>query len=187
MLNWPMPATSAATIIFDLDGTIADTAGDLIRAANAALISEGFPPAPAEAIKKGVGYGGGGVRQSALSALGRGSRRNAITAPCGKAFGSLRGEYRCGTRLYPGFEETAISLRNSGAKLLLCTNKWEKLTWRLLSALGIATLFDAVAGGDTFPFTNPIHATSPNSLDPPIGSAGRAAWPPLWSCCWPPP
>ncbi len=155
MLNWPKRATSAATIIFDLDGTIADTAGDLIRAANAALISEGFPAAPADAIKKGVGYGSKAMLQSALSALGREAGATQLQRLAGRLLAHYEANIAVETRLYPGFEEVAISLRNSGAKLLLCTNKWEKLTWRLLSALGIATLFDAVAGRDTFPFHKP--------------------------------
>ncbi|MGA7326398.1 MAG: HAD hydrolase-like protein [Rhodomicrobium sp.] len=155
MLNWPKPSTSAATVIFDLDGTIADTAGDLINAANAALISEGFPPAPAEAIKKGVGYGSKAMLQSGLSALGHEADATQLQRLAGRLVANYEENIAVETRLYPGFEEAALNLHNSGAKLLLCTNKWEKLTWRLLSALGVATLFDAVAGRGTFPFHKP--------------------------------
>ena len=59
------------------------------------------------------------------------------------------------TQLFPGFSAAAAALRGSGARLALCTNKREGLTRRLLSALGIGSLFDAIAGGDTFPFHKP--------------------------------
>jgi phosphoglycolate phosphatase len=59
------------------------------------------------------------------------------------------------TRLFPGFLEAANQLRDRGARFALCTNKLDRLVTKLLSALRIATLFDAKAGRDTFPFHKP--------------------------------
>ncbi len=143
------------TIVFDLDGTIADTAGDLIDAANAALAAEGFRPAPAEAIKKGVGYGTKAMLESALAASGHNADPEQMQRLGAKLLAHYEENIAAKTQLFPGFPEVAARLQLEGAKLALCTNKQERLTQRLLSALGIGSLFDAVAGGDTFPFRKP--------------------------------
>ena len=144
-----------ATIVFDLDGTIADTAADLIDAANAALIAEGFRPARADVIRRGVGYGARTMLDHALSSSGQ----SADGAQFGRLTERLVQHYEehiaNKTRLFPGFLETANQLRGRGVRFALCTNKLDRLVTKLLSALRIATLFDAKAGRDTFPFHKP--------------------------------
>lgn len=144
-----------ATILFDLDGTIADTAEDLIDAANAALIAEGFPPASAGAIRPGVGYGAKAMLHGALGSAGRSASAAQIQRLAERLVAHYEDHIAIKTRLFPGFLETANGLRLQGAKLALCTNKLERLVARLLPALGIADLFDAQAGRDTFPFHKP--------------------------------
>jgi phosphoglycolate phosphatase len=144
-----------ATIVLDLDGTIADTAADLIGAANAALLSEGFAQAPAEAIKESVGYGTKAMLQSALSAIGCEADAGQIQRMSARLTGHYEQNIALQTRLFPGFIEAAELLQERGAKLALCTNKRERLALRLLSELRIQELFDAIAGGDTFPFHKP--------------------------------
>lgn len=152
-LNPSQPA--ARCIVFDLDGTIADTAGDLIDAANAALAAEGFGLAPAEAIKKRVGYGAKAMLESALAASGYDAGPAQMLRLTAKLVAHYEENIAAKTQLFPGFPEVAERLKLQGAKLALCTNKQERLTRRLLPALGIGSLFDAVAGGDTFPFRKP--------------------------------
>ncbi|MGO9172733.1 MAG: HAD-IA family hydrolase [Rhodomicrobium sp.] len=149
------PRKKSATIVFDLDGTIADTADDLADAANAALISEGFGEAPAEAIKKGVGYGAKAMLQSALSAGGHAADAELLGRLSAKLVAHYEENIAAKTRLFPGFLEVAAVLRLGGARLVLCTNKRERLALRLIAVLGVGSLFDAVAGGDTFPFHKP--------------------------------
>jgi len=149
------PRSAGVTVVFDLDGTIADTAADLIDATNAALIAEGFGEAPAEAIKKGAGYGAKAMLQSALTAGCHDADAGQMQRLAAKLAAHYEENIAVKTRLFPGFSEAAGSLRLAGAKLVLCTNKRERLTLRLLSALGIGGLFDAIAGGDTFPFHKP--------------------------------
>ncbi|MGO9545357.1 MAG: HAD-IA family hydrolase [Rhodomicrobium sp.] len=144
-----------ATIVFDLDGTIADTAGDLIDAANAALIAEGFGRAPAGAIRQGVGYGAIAMLRSALSAGGHDAGAGQMQRLAEKLVAHYEENIAVKTRLFPGFSEAAETLRLGGAKLALCTNKREQLALRLLAELGIGSLFDAVAGRDTFAFHKP--------------------------------
>ena len=148
-------SATCAIVVFDLDGTIADTAPDLIDAANAALASEGFGPAPAAAIKSGVGYGAKAMLQSGIAALGRETGTEQLQRLAGKLIAHYEENIAGKTKLFPGFIGAADSLRLAGARLLLCTNKRERLTMPLLSALGIGSLFDAIACGDTFPYHKP--------------------------------
>ncbi len=154
-LNRPERPSAIVTVVFDLDGTIADTAPDLIDAANAALAAEGLGQAPAEAIRRGVGYGAKAMLQSAVAALGREADAEQLRRLSERLVAHYEENIAAKTRLFPGFGDAAGALRLSGAKLALCTNKRERLALRLLSALGIGFLFDAVAGGDTYPYHKP--------------------------------
>jgi phosphoglycolate phosphatase len=155
MENRTRPHLAGITAVFDLDGTIADTAGDLADAANAALISEGFAAVPVPAIVKSAGYGTRAMLLSALSAGGYSADTEQMLRMSVKLVAHYEENIACKSRLFPGFAEAASLLQACGAKLVLCTNKRERLTAKLLSALGIGGLFEAVAGGDTFPFHKP--------------------------------
>jgi phosphoglycolate phosphatase len=144
-----------ATIVFDLDGTIADTSPDLIDAANAALMAEGLPLATAEAIKAGVGYGTKAMLQCALSSRGKEADPEQMRRLAARLVEHYEENIAVKTRLFPGFLGAAQELRATGAALALCTNKRERLALKLLAALGIDALFDSVAGGDTFAFQKP--------------------------------
>ncbi len=145
----------AATVVFDLDGTIADTAPDLIDAANAALIAGGFAAPPADAIRKAVGFGAVAMLESGLAAGGHKVDAERVRQLAAALIAHYEENIAAKTRLFPGFAEVAASLRLEGAKLALCTNKKQQLTLKLLEALGIAGLFDAVTCGDSFPFRKP--------------------------------
>jgi phosphoglycolate phosphatase len=147
--------TRCATIVFDLDGTVADTAGDLIDAANAALAAEGFPLAHADAIKSGVGYGSRAMLRAALASNGHEADAAQMRRLADRLVAYYEENVATKTRLFPGFGDAAHRLRLGGTKLALCTNKRERLALKLLSALGIGELFEAVAGGDTFSFQKP--------------------------------
>jgi phosphoglycolate phosphatase len=155
MVNRTGPNLEGITAVFDLDGTIADTADDLADAAIAALISEGFAAVPAAAIAKSAGYGTRAMLRSALSAGGYSADAEQMLRMSEKLVAHYEENIARKSQLFPGFAEAADLLQVSGAKLVLCTNKRERLTAKLLSALGIGGLFEAVAGGDTFPFHKP--------------------------------
>ena len=157
-----------ATIVFDLDGTIADTAGDLIDAANAALIAEGFRSASAEAIRGGVGYGAKAMLDHALRSSGQIADLSQMNRLAERLVQHYEEHIAIKTRLFPGFLETANQLRGRGARFALCTNKLDRLVTKLLFALRIATLFDAKAGRDTFPF----HKPDPRHITELVSKAG---------------
>ena len=148
-------AIHRATIVFDLDGTIADTAGDLIDAANAALTAEGFPPGSAKSIRRGVGYGAKAMLRYALGSSGHDADDTEMQRLTARLVEHYEEHIAIRTRLFPGFLEAAKELKGEGARLALCTNKQDRLVAKLLSALGVSSLFDAKAGRDTFPFHKP--------------------------------
>jgi phosphoglycolate phosphatase len=148
-------ALQGAAIVFDLDGTVADTAADLISAANAALAEEGFGSASAGAIKPGVGYGTKAMLRGALASLQREVDEAQLQRLSERLVAHYEDRIAEKTKPFPGFTDAAAALRADGAALVLCTNKRERLALKLVAALGIDALFDAIAGGDTFPFHKP--------------------------------
>ncbi|MBT3072092.1 HAD-IA family hydrolase [Rhodomicrobium sp. Az07] len=157
-----------ATLVFDLDGTIADTAGDLIEAANAALAARGFATASPAAIRRGVGYGAKAMLAAAFDETREHAGEAELTHLAQQLVARYEERIADHTRLFPGFLDAAETLRGRGARLALCTNKSERLMTRLLSELGIEGLFEAAAGRDTFAF----HKPDPRHITELVAKAG---------------
>lgn len=128
-------------VVFDLDGTLADSLPDLTQAANYACRSLGLPEHPAEAIKEMIG---GGERKFVERFLGPG--RQGLLEEGLRLFLEHYSRH-CGalTRLYPGVKETLPRL--AGKKLAVLSNKLQRLTEQVLRVTGISSLFAAVWGG----------------------------------------
>ena len=168
-----MPALPFDVVAFDLDGTLADTAPDLAAALNHALAALGRPDVAPEEVRHLVGHGARALLRRGLEASG-GAPEELVDAGF-PIFIHHYGANICrGTRPYPGIEEALDALRDRGVKLAVCTNKPERLTHRLLEALGWSARFDAVVGGDTLPVRKP----DPAPLFEAIARAGggRAAF-----------
>jgi phosphoglycolate phosphatase len=159
------------TVIFDLDGTLADTAGDLIAAANAALAALGHPAVLSQGADDATAFRGGrAMLKLAATRLGEDEER---LADLGydillDAYGQSIDVH---TRLYPGVVAAVERLRGSGAAVGICTNKPEALALRLIERLGIAPLFDGVVGADTLPVRKP----DPSPFLEAVARAGGAA------------
>jgi len=128
-------------IVFDLDGTLADSLADLAIAANYACRRLGLPEHPPAAVKDMIG---GGERKFMERVVG--PAHQDLAAPCLEIY--LDYYFRhCGdlTRLYPGVRETLAEL--SGQKLAVLSNKLQRLTEKVLEVLGVASFFAAVRGG----------------------------------------
>ena len=143
------------TIVFDLDGTLVDTAPDLVAATNHALGLEGLLPVPAAALTSWVSHG-------ARRMLVEGLRHTAVTrteADVDRLLTRFLAYYEANiavkSRPFDGAVPVLLEIKQTGAKLAVCTNKREKLSKLLLRELDIAQLFDAVAGRDTFPVSKP--------------------------------
>jgi phosphoglycolate phosphatase len=135
------PKIAVDLIVFDLDGTLADTLPDLTAAANFACHRLGLPEHAPEAIR---GMIGGGERQLIERLVGPAhqDRVEACLQLYLDHYTRHNGEL---TRLYPGVPETLTRL--SGKKLAVLSNKLQRLTRQTLEAMGIAGLFAAIRGG----------------------------------------
>ncbi len=137
-----------ATIVFDLDGTLVDTAPDLVRALNETLDLEGLPRAQLAVVRKMVGAGARALieRGAALSgATFSAERLNQLT----KAFIDIyRADIARHSEPFPGVEDALDALAAQGAKLAVCTNKRTDLSLQLLEALDLGRRFSAVVGAD---------------------------------------
>jgi len=141
-------------VIFDLDGTLADTALDLTVALNHALGELGRPPIPAQDVRRMVGQGARALLRKGLAATGTAS--DDLVEQSLPAFMAYYGAHIADhSRPFDGVEAALSALAGQGARLAICTNKPEGLTHQLIAALGWECRFDAVVGGDTLPQRKP--------------------------------
>ncbi len=142
--------------IFDLDGTLADTAPDLVDAANRLLDQLGLPALVFRETRNAAGMGG-----RALLRLGylRGGREppqgDEMTALYERFLVEYDAAIDGSTRLFQGVGETLNDLHSKGWLLGVCTNKPVAPAKRLLERLGIAHRFGAILGGDSLPVRKP--------------------------------
>jgi phosphoglycolate phosphatase len=137
-----------ATIIFDLDGTLIDTAPDLIDTLNTILSREGLPAVPYEEARALIGHGARRMLERGLAVAGR---------PAGdidRMFDEFIAYYSQHiadrSRPFPGVEAALDILAVRGCTFAVCTNKLEGLSVQLLKSLGLAGRFAAICGRDTF-------------------------------------
>jgi phosphoglycolate phosphatase len=144
-----------STIVFDLDGTLVETAPDLIATLNAVLAREGYGAVPYDEARKMIG---GGVRHMLARALDR--HGVALTpAELDRLFADFIPHYAAHiadhSRPFPGLAETLDRLAAQDDRLAVCTNKLEHLSVLLLERLGLAGRFAAICGQDTFGIAKP--------------------------------
>ncbi len=143
------------TIVFDLDGTLVDTAADLLTALNILIAREGMEPVTSEGIKGLVGSGARVMLQSAFAVAGR----PLAPARLEELFATYLGIYDAHiadeSRPYPGAVEALDCFAADNWRLAVCTNKTEGLARKLLTLLGLAERFVAITGQDTFGFRKP--------------------------------
>lgn len=136
------------TAVFDLDGTLVDTAPDLIRALNATLASEGLPEVSRRKVHHLVGHGARALIIKGIAECGVSLTDSRLDSLTDNFIAHYRQDIACESRLYPGALETLHVLRAAGARIAICTNKLTFLALELLDALGIRDLFDGVTGPD---------------------------------------
>ena len=143
------------TIAFDLDGTLVDTAPDLIGALNVVLHECGLPPLPLEAARSLVGGGAQMLIERGFAAEGQPLDPNRTPALVARFIDVYRGRIAEESRPFKGLDAALDSLRDDGAILCVCTNKPTELSNLLLQALNLSTRFAAVMGADTAPQRKP--------------------------------
>jgi phosphoglycolate phosphatase len=143
------------TIVFDLDGTLIDTAPDLISTLNLILAREGLPPVEYDAARRMIGGGARAMIEKALAAEGRPGSKAELDRMFGAFIEYYAAHIADRSRPFPQLEATLDRLAGEGHRLAVCTNKLEWLSVRLLDTLQLTRHFAAICGQDTFGVQKP--------------------------------
>lgn len=136
------------TILFDLDGTLVDSAPDLIGTLNRLLVAEGLPPVPMEAASALIGSGARALLVHGFEAAGADIERARSKELFERFLVDYAGHIADGSRLFEGVVETLERLKARGAVLAVATNKRSDLSELLLEKLGLTRHFAAIVGPD---------------------------------------
>ena len=150
-----MVMTSLHTIVFDLDGTLVDTAPDLISALNHVLDREGLPPVPLQTARNMIGAGARKLIERGLEAEGRSVGVEEINRMTADFIDYYADHIADESRPFEGLEAALDHLAGHGHRLAVCTNKLEWLSKRLLDRLDLSGRFAAICGADTFGVQKP--------------------------------
>ena len=147
--------TSAPTLVFDLDGTLVDTAPDLINALNFVLDREGLPPVPLQSARNMIGAGARKLIERGLELEGRIAGVDDISRLTADFIDYYAAHIADASRPFDGRENALDDLQSLGFRFAVCTNKLEWLSKRLLDQLGLSSRFSAICGADTFGVSKP--------------------------------
>jgi N-acetyl-D-muramate 6-phosphate phosphatase len=140
-------------VLFDLDGTLADTAPDMARTVNAMRVKRGLAPVAAESVRPHVSKGARGMICSAFGM----TTDHPDFMPMREEFLELYGQEPCvETTLFPGMHELLEGLEARGIAWGVVTNKFERFARPILMQLGIADRAATIVGGDTCPRPKPF-------------------------------
>src|SRR6202043_1512423 len=160
--------TSPRTVVFDLDGTLVDTAPDLINALNFVLDREGLPPVPLDTARNLIGAGARRLIERGLELEDRNASPQDIARLTADFIDYYAAHIADASRPFEGLESALDDLSARGFRFAVCTNKLEWLSKRLLDQLGLSARFAAICGADTFGVSKP----DPAILQQTIARAG---------------
>ena len=146
---------SVRTVVFDLDGTLVDTAPDLINALNFVLDREGLPPVPLHSARNMIGGGARRLIERGLELEGRAASVGDITRLTDDFIAYYAEHIADVSRPFEGLESALDDLGKRGYRFAVCTNKLEWLSKLLLDRLGLSARFSAICGADTFGIAKP--------------------------------
>lgn len=163
-------ALNNVSITFDLDGTLVDTAPDLIRVLNETIAVDGLAPVPLEDARNLIGYGSMALIKKAYANAGEDlSESHALKLQ--KTFLELyAGSLSQCSKPYDGVPEVLAVLKRAGARLSVCTNKPGAMARPLLEQLRLAPFFDRIIGGGDVKACKP----SPQHIFTAVGHRGTA-------------
>jgi phosphoglycolate phosphatase len=166
-----MTSLTHATIAFDLDGTLVDTAPDLIGSLNAVLTEEGLATVSMAAARRLIGGGARQLVERGFAEAGRPAGAHRTPGLVERMVEIYVGRISQESAPFEGLEAALDQLVAAGARLTVCTNKREGLSRTLLDALGLTRRFAAIVGSDSVPAPKPdpghlIHAIQAAGGDP---------------------
>jgi phosphoglycolate phosphatase len=144
-----------ATIVFDLDGTLVDTAPDLVDTLNVILARHEVPPVAFDDARAMIGAGVKPLLQRALASKGLRFAPDEIDALYEEYLKLYAAHIADRSRPFPGLEDALDALVAEGCRLAVCTNKLESLSVLLLDRLDLSRRFAAICGQDTFAMRKP--------------------------------
>src|SRR5690349_2030362 len=158
----------APLLVFDLDGTLIDTAPDLVDTLNVVFAREGLAPVPFATARKLIGGGARAMITRGVEAEGRVLSPSHIERLFREFIAYYTDHLADRSRPFPGLTETLDTLAAKGHRFAVCTNKLEGLSLMLLRKLELASRFAAICGQDTFGVQKP----NPEMLRRTIVAAG---------------
>ncbi|PTW60909.1 phosphoglycolate phosphatase [Breoghania corrubedonensis] len=164
----------APILVFDLDGTLVDTAPDLLASLNTVLEARSLGPIPMDGLSKLVGQGARVMLQRGFDMAGE----HLDPAEMEVLFSAFLEHYSqniaVASRPFPGMETALDRFSEAGWKLAVCTNKLEGLARKLLEELGMTSRFATIIGGDTFAKPKPDAMPILGAIDRCGGDPSRA-------------
>ncbi len=142
-------------LVFDLDGTLAETAGDLVAALNVVLASEGIAPVSVEVARSLVGAGARALIQRGFARAGRTLEAERLDALFVDFLSYYNAHIADHSALFPGVEACLDRFASEGWRFGVCTNKLEASSRLLLRKLGVDGRFGFICGQDTFGVAKP--------------------------------
>jgi phosphoglycolate phosphatase len=149
------PGGGPISVVFDLDGTLAETAPDLAGAMNAVLRSAGRPELPVAHVRQMVGRGARVLIETGFAATGSHVEPNKLDAYFDQFIAHYADHIADTSHLFPEARETVAALASAGHRLGVCTNKPIALTEALLARLNFRAPFASVRGADSAPYRKP--------------------------------
>lgn len=143
------------TILFDLDGTLVETAPDLLAALNHVLESLTLRPVEIEAVRGLIGLGAKAMLRRGAALQNRDLPEDTMDRLWHEFIAYYSKNIAVGSHAFEGVEDALAMLEELGAILAVCTNKPQALSEQLLSALGLSQRFAAIVGSDSVPDKKP--------------------------------
>jgi phosphoglycolate phosphatase len=165
---------AGATIAFDLDGTLVDTAPDLVGTLNVLLREEGIAPLPLDQARPLIGHGARRLIERGFAAAGAPLSAELTADLFNRFLAHYFDHIADESRPFPGCEAALGQLRDAGATLAVCTNKPTDLSIALLEALGLASLFAAIVGPEAAAAPKPDARHLQAAVAAAGGTMGRA-------------
>lgn len=147
--------TGSQTIVFDLDGTLVDTAPDLITALNHVLAREGLAPVPLTSARHMIGAGARKLIERGLEVEGRQMTPAQVSRLTDDFIAFYADHIADDSRPFEGLLDALDDLAGRGHRFAVCTNKLEWLSRLLLEKLAMTDRFAAICGADTFGVSKP--------------------------------
>ena len=161
-------------LLFDLDGTLVDTAPDLLAALNAVLDSEDRPRIDPQTLRHIVGHGARALIEQAMASTGAPATPDHLPLLVDRFIDHYRNHLADNSLPFPDVVETLAGLRSEGARLAVLTNKPQELTVPILDALNLSQYFGVICGAGRYSVNKPDARVVAHVLDE-LGGSDKAA------------